>query len=67
MPHYVRANLFLTTINEVKEELEKDGYECKIDDIISDILSLPSSIDLHNHPLITSGKCFIQVSINQFI
>lgn len=55
--------MFLTTIDEVKKELEKDGYECKIDDIIPDILSISSSIDLHNHPLITSGKCFIQVYI----
>lgn len=44
----------------MKNEFSKLGYETNIDNDIPHILSIDSSIDLHENDLVVNGNCFIQ-------
>ncbi|XP_062223714.1 25S rRNA (cytosine-C(5))-methyltransferase NSUN5 isoform X2 [Phragmites australis] len=58
-PRSLRVNTLKTTTESVIEELNKIHMVDK-DDIVPDMLVLPPGTDLHNHPLVTDGKVFLQ-------
>ncbi|OQU84637.1 hypothetical protein SORBI_3004G092600 [Sorghum bicolor] len=59
-PRFLRVNTLKITTESVIEELNKIHMVDK-DDMIPDMLVLPPGTDLHNHPLVTDGKVFLQV------
>ncbi|KAL6604592.1 hypothetical protein ACP70R_043019 [Stipagrostis hirtigluma subsp. patula] len=58
-PRFLRVNTLKTTTVSVIEELNKTHMVDK-DDMVPDMLVLPPGTDLHNHPLVTDGKVFLQ-------
>ncbi|XP_066321432.1 25S rRNA (cytosine-C(5))-methyltransferase NSUN5-like [Miscanthus floridulus] len=58
-PRFLRVNTLKITTESVIEELNKIHMVDK-DDMIPDMLVLPPGTDLHNHPLVTDGKVFLQ-------
>ncbi|TVU33089.1 hypothetical protein EJB05_24874, partial [Eragrostis curvula] len=58
-PRFLRVNTLKTTTESVIEELNKIHMVDK-DEMVPDLLVLPPGTDLHNHPLVTDGKVFLQ-------
>ncbi|CAI9299963.1 unnamed protein product [Lactuca saligna] len=58
-PRYVRVNTLKLDVETAVSELSKDNMVEK-DDMIPDLLVLPLTTDLHNHPLVTNGSVFMQ-------
>lgn len=58
-PRYVRVNTLKLDVETAVSELGKQNTVQK-DDMIPDLLVLPPGTDLHNHPLVTDGKVFMQ-------
>eukprot|EP00268_Persea_americana_P003858 TRINITY_DN11179_c0_g1_i9.p1 TRINITY_DN11179_c0_g1~~TRINITY_DN11179_c0_g1_i9.p1 ORF type:complete len:502 (+),score=104.16 TRINITY_DN11179_c0_g1_i9:171-1676(+) len=58
-PRYVRVNTLKMDIDQASEEL---GKVCKVtkDDVVPDLLVLPSGTDLHDHPLVINGDVLMQ-------
>ncbi|XP_077247842.1 S-adenosyl-L-methionine-dependent methyltransferases superfamily protein isoform X2 [Tasmannia lanceolata] len=59
-PRYVRVNSLKLDIESAFQELGK-LYTVTKDDIVPDLLVLPSGTDLHDHPLAINGSVFLQV------
>ncbi|XP_031483339.1 25S rRNA (cytosine-C(5))-methyltransferase NSUN5 isoform X2 [Nymphaea colorata] len=57
---FVRVNTLKMDVDAAVSELEKE-YKVIKDVLVPDLLALPSGVDLHNHPLVTSGSIFLQV------
>ncbi|CAN6458992.1 unnamed protein product [Victoria cruziana] len=57
---FVRVNTLKMDVDTAVSELER-GYEVVKDVLVPDLLALPAGVDLHNHPLVTSGSIFLQV------
>ncbi|CAB4440544.1 unnamed protein product [Rhizophagus irregularis] len=75
LPRYVRVNTLKTTVEEVIEHFQSEGYvleepikilnnlspkTIRKDFHLSDLLVLPPNTDLHNHILYLSGKIILQ-------
>ncbi len=72
LPRYIRVNRLITTIEQVIQHFVSEGYSLipsteklvgktiQKDDHLSDLLLLPSGIDLHDHVLLKQGKIIIQ-------
>lgn len=64
LPRYIRVNTKKSTLEEVEKELEKKGLkkdqDYKLDNGISNLISIPESVKLHDDPLLTEGKIVIQ-------
>jgi len=58
-PRFLRVNTLKVTTESVIEELNKMHMVDK-DEMVPDMLVLPPGTDLHNHPLVTDGKVFLQ-------
>ncbi|XP_068657758.1 25S rRNA (cytosine-C(5))-methyltransferase NSUN5 isoform X2 [Aristolochia californica] len=58
-PRYVRVNSLKLDIESAIQELGKVDMVTK-DDMVSDLLVLPSGTDLHDHPLVVNGSVFLQ-------
>lgn len=58
-PRYVRVNTLKLDVETAVFELGKENTVQK-DDMIPNLLVLPPGTDLHNNPLVTSGKVFMQ-------
>ncbi|CAN6458994.1 unnamed protein product [Victoria cruziana] len=56
---FVRVNTLKMDVDTAVSELER-GYEVVKDVLVPDLLALPAGVDLHNHPLVTSGSIFLQ-------
>ncbi|XP_021738937.1 probable 28S rRNA (cytosine-C(5))-methyltransferase [Chenopodium quinoa] len=58
-PRYVRVNTLKLDVDSAIKELRK---KCTVqkDDLVPDLLILPHGVDLHDHPLVTSGSVFLQ-------
>ncbi|XP_021744113.1 probable 28S rRNA (cytosine-C(5))-methyltransferase [Chenopodium quinoa] len=58
-PRYVRVNTLKLDVDSAIKEL---GKKCTVkkDDLVPDLLILPPGVDLHDHPLVTSGSVFLQ-------
>ncbi|KAJ6842259.1 putative 28S rRNA (cytosine-C(5))-methyltransferase [Iris pallida] len=58
-PRYIRVNTLKMSAESAMQELEAVSSVVK-DDIVPDLLVLPSGTDLHHHPLVASGGVFLQ-------
>ncbi|KAL6888902.1 hypothetical protein ACP4OV_009928 [Aristida adscensionis] len=58
-PRFLRVNTLKTKTDSVIEELNKIHMVDR-DVMVPDLLVLPPGTDLHNHPLVTDGKVFLQ-------
>ncbi|KAG9446457.1 hypothetical protein H6P81_012585 [Aristolochia fimbriata] len=58
-PRYVRVNSLKLDIESAIQELGKVNMVTK-DDMVPDLLVLPSGTDLHDHPLVMNGSVFLQ-------
>ncbi|KNA14460.1 hypothetical protein SOVF_107420 [Spinacia oleracea] len=58
-PRYVRVNTLKLDVDSAIKEL---GKKCTVqkDNLVPDLLILPPGVDLHDHPLVTSGSVFLQ-------
>ncbi|KAK8830502.1 hypothetical protein WA577_004235 [Blastocystis sp. JDR] len=65
---YLRVNRAKTSVAAVKQELSTliSEDQIKEDDMISCILRIPSSVDLHSHPLVTSLSIILQTKASCF-
>ncbi|KAG6510714.1 hypothetical protein ZIOFF_028748 [Zingiber officinale] len=59
-PRYIRINTLKVDAEVVMQELGKTNIMVSRDDIIPEVLSLASGIDLHDHPLVCNGSIFLQ-------
>ncbi|XP_028777336.1 probable 28S rRNA (cytosine-C(5))-methyltransferase isoform X2 [Neltuma alba] len=60
LPRYVRVNTLKLDVDSALLELSKK-YTVKKDELLPDLLVLPSGTDLHDHPLVKNGGIFLQV------
>lgn len=58
-PRYIRVNTLKMDVETAIQDLELIIKVSK-DDLVPDLLVLPSGIDLHDHPLVASGSVFLQ-------
>ncbi|XP_058086860.1 25S rRNA (cytosine-C(5))-methyltransferase NSUN5 isoform X2 [Magnolia sinica] len=58
-PRYVRVNSLKMNVESALQELGK-VHKVSKDDMVPDLLVLPSGTDLHNHPLVMNGSVFLQ-------
>lgn len=58
-PRYVRVNTLKVDVHSALQILQKTA-EVKQDDLIPDLLTLPTGTDLHSHPLVLNGSVFLQ-------
>ncbi|KAM0944768.1 putative 16S rRNA (cytosine(967)-C(5))-methyltransferase [Dioscorea sansibarensis] len=58
-PRYVRVNTLKMDIDSAMHELGKATTVMK-DDLVPDMLVVPTGTDLHDHPLVMSGSVFLQ-------
>ncbi|XP_023908221.1 25S rRNA (cytosine-C(5))-methyltransferase NSUN5 isoform X1 [Quercus suber] len=58
-PRYVRVNTLKMDVDSALLELGQQNM-VKKDNMVPDLLILPPSTDLHNHPLVTNGSVFMQ-------
>ncbi|KAL8166508.1 hypothetical protein V2J09_008007 [Rumex salicifolius] len=58
-PRYVRVNTLKIDVDSAIEEFGKQ-FKVEKDDLVPDLLILPSGTDLHKHPLVTNGSVFLQ-------
>ncbi|OVA04781.1 Bacterial Fmu (Sun)/eukaryotic nucleolar NOL1/Nop2p [Macleaya cordata] len=58
-PRYVRVNTLKLDVEAAFNELSKQ-HKVQRDDMVPDLLVLPSGTDLHDHPLVKSGSIFMQ-------
>ncbi|KAL2896899.1 hypothetical protein RDABS01_038683 [Bienertia sinuspersici] len=58
-PRYVRVNTLKLDVDSAVNELAK-LFTVHKDDLVPDLLILPPGVDLHDHPLVTSGSVFLQ-------
>ncbi|KAF3947041.1 hypothetical protein CMV_026771 [Castanea mollissima] len=58
-PRYVRVNTLKMDVDSALLELGQQNMVEK-DNMVPDLLILPPSTDLHNHPLVTNGSVFMQ-------
>lgn len=58
-PRFVRVNTLKLDVDSAVDEL---GKQCTVlkDDLVPNLLILPPGVDLHDHPLVTSGSVFLQ-------
>ncbi|XP_074579760.1 25S rRNA (cytosine-C(5))-methyltransferase NSUN5 isoform X2 [Curcuma longa] len=59
-PRYIRINTLKVDAEVVMQELGKTNIMVSRDDIIPDVLSLASGLDLHDHPLVRNGSILLQ-------
>ncbi|GMG99143.1 hypothetical protein Nepgr_000983 [Nepenthes gracilis] len=58
-PRYVRVNTLKLDVETALREFGKQ-YMVQKDNMVPDLLILPSGIDLHDHPLVANGSAFLQ-------
>ncbi|XP_023920495.1 25S rRNA (cytosine-C(5))-methyltransferase NSUN5 isoform X2 [Quercus suber] len=58
-PRYVRVNTLKMDVDSALLELGQQNM-VKKDNMVPDLLILPPSTDLHNHPLVMNGSVFMQ-------
>ncbi|GAB2285916.1 Putative 28S rRNA (cytosine-C(5))-methyltransferase [Dionaea muscipula] len=58
-PRYVRVNTLKLDV-ESAVNIFGEQFMVQKDDMVQDLLILPSGSDLHNHPLVTDGRVFLQ-------
>ncbi|XP_073116673.1 25S rRNA (cytosine-C(5))-methyltransferase NSUN5 isoform X2 [Elaeis guineensis] len=58
-PRYVRVNTLKMDVESAIQEIGKTNKVTK-DDMVPDMLVLPSGVDLHDHPLVKNGSMFLQ-------
>ncbi|XP_008793270.2 28S rRNA (cytosine-C(5))-methyltransferase isoform X1 [Phoenix dactylifera] len=58
-PRYVRVNTLKMDVESAIQEIGKTNKVAK-DDMVPDMLVLPSGVDLHDHPLVKNGSMFLQ-------
>lgn len=58
-PRYVRVNTLKMDCESAIREFES-AYMVTKDDVVPDMLVLPSGTDLHDHPLVVSGSAILQ-------
>ncbi|KAK4274550.1 hypothetical protein QN277_017753 [Acacia crassicarpa] len=59
VPRYVRVNTLKLDVDSALLALSKK-YTVKKDELLPDLLVLPSGTDLHDHPLVKNGRIFLQ-------
>ncbi|XP_054818628.1 25S rRNA (cytosine-C(5))-methyltransferase NSUN5 isoform X2 [Prosopis cineraria] len=59
IPRYVRVNTLKLDVDSALLDLRKK-YLVKVDDLLPELLILPSGTDLHDHPLVKNGGIFLQ-------
>ncbi|KAK6912844.1 SAM-dependent methyltransferase RsmB/NOP2-type [Dillenia turbinata] len=65
-PRYVRVNTLKLDVESALQELGKQ-YTVQKDDLLPGLLVLPPGIDMHNHPLVTSGSVFLQGKLSSMV
>ncbi|CAM6099432.1 unnamed protein product [Calypogeia fissa] len=60
IPRYVRVNTLKINFEEALKNLQKNALSVRKDDIIPDLLVMPSGTDLHEHPLVLDGSLLLQ-------
>ncbi|XP_067946116.1 28S rRNA (cytosine-C(5))-methyltransferase-like isoform X2 [Watersipora subatra] len=75
LPRYIRVNTIVASVSDVLSTFKSSGYEyidldnadsqsssswVSVDPDISNLLTLPTSIDLHNHNLLLNGSIILQ-------
>ncbi|KAK6927252.1 SAM-dependent methyltransferase RsmB/NOP2-type, partial [Dillenia turbinata] len=63
---YLRVNTFKLDVKSAIQELGKQ-YTVQKDDLLPDLFVLPPGIDMHNHPLVTSGSVFLQGKLSSMV
>lgn len=58
-PRYVRVNTLKINSELASQELGK-VYKVTLDEMVPDLLVLPSGTDLHDHPLVKNGSVILQ-------
>lgn len=57
---YARANTVKATYKKALTDLRESGFDPKTDDHIRNLLRLPPSTDLHDHPLVQNAELILQ-------
>lgn len=59
-PRYARVNAALSSVEQIREQLNGSAFTFVLDAHVPNLLVFPSGTDLHAHPLVEGGQLILQ-------